>query len=336
MADIPNSTVTKLSEKEFPLWNEFVMDSPQGNFFYTSDWLNAVKKSTGRNFSILALAENSRIRIGLVFLENNRFGLKLVTPHTLLPVNGILTDKRNDEKSHRYYSKYLDFTRSMADYLKKNYNYCRLNFDGDFKDLRSFQWQGFQLNPTYTYRISGETEQDLQNNFNQSLRKKIKSARKSEIKMIELDDITAFCDLYENSYKRHGIKPPLSIKDLIGFLKIIKSQESMHIFGAVHQGNLLAARVMLIYQNKITDFLAGSTDPQGTASSYLLSEILGTYIPRGYKFDFMGADHPEIEKFKRSFGGKLHSGFSVEMNAKFPVSMAIRYQKMKNRLERTL
>ena len=82
--------------------------------------------------------------------------------------------------------------------------------------------------------------------------------------------------------------------------KIIELQ-NVRLYFVKNENKLLAGRIIVEDRNTIYDLLAGSIDKSGLASSFLVAEIMKMYAEKFTYFDFMGADHPDIEKFKRAF-----------------------------------
>ena len=45
-------------------------------------------------------------------------------------------------------------------------------------------------------------------------------------------------------------------------------------------------------------------------------------------FDFMGADHPEIENFKRAFGGEIVHRFKMQNSAGFFLNILLKMRQI--------
>jgi hypothetical protein len=53
-------------------------------------------------------------------------------------------------------------------------------------------------------------------------------------------------------------------------------------------------------------------------------------------FDFLGADHEQIEHFKRGFGGELLHGFKISSQPGFPLSWLLNLREQVHKRKRNL
>jgi hypothetical protein len=255
---------------------------------------------------------NQEILSGVNFFENKRFVWRFITPVFLQPFTGPLLKLVVDAKQQKIIADQLNYVQLLLKQLKSDYNLIQLNTFQTFQDLRAFTWNDFLMEPEHTYICSLENENILFNNFNQSLRKKIQKSKEKNLKYVESNDIELFINLYDSSYNRHGKNPPISFGELQSLLKKIIVLPNIHLFFIKKDEKCLAGRIIMEDKDTIYDLLAGNIDETGLASSYLVTEIMKMYVEKFTYFDFMGADHPEIEKFKRAFGGELVHRFKVQ------------------------
>ena len=301
-----------LNKEDFPLWDEFVKGSPQGTFFNSISWLQILEDVYSRPLKIIVCKRNHEILSGISFFENKRLFWKLITPVFLLPFNGPLFYSNRDTKPQKIIADQIEFVQNILEQLKKEYTLIQLNTHHTFHDLRAFTWNDFQIEAEHTYICRLENEKTLFNNFNQSLRKKIQKCREQNFMISESKDVDNFVDLYTSSYKRHGKIPPISNTNLQSLVQKILELPNVNLYFVMKDKKYLAGRIVVIDKDTIYDLLAGSIDESGMASSFLVAEIMKIYVDKFTYFDFMGADHPEIEKFKRAFGGELVHRFKVK------------------------
>ena len=107
-------------------------------------------------------------------------------------------------------------------------------------------------------------------------------------------------------------------------MKSVITLPNVKLFYVAAQGKIKSARLIVEDNQTIYDLLAGSDDDRGLASVYLVNHLLTTYCQSHQNFDFMGADHPEIEQFKRGFGGELRQGFRISGSVGFPLSLLVK------------
>lgn len=322
-----------LSKEDYPRWDEFVKSSPQGTFFCSISWLQILEEIYNRPFKIIVCKRNHIIVAGIPFFENKRLFWKMITPVFLFPADGPIFNFNPETKPQKIIAGQLKYLDKLLKQLKSEYNLIQFETHHGFNDLRPFTWNDFQVEPEHTYICKLENEQAIFNRFNQSLRKKIQKSKEQKYKIIESKELDAFVDLYFASYKRHGIIPPISSNKLELLLLKIIELPNVYLYFVKNEDKILAARIVLEDRETIYDLLAGSIDKSGLASSFLVAEIMKKYAEKFSYFDFMGADHPEIEKFKRAFGGELVHRFRVKNSPGIFLNMMLKIRQQ-NELSR--
>ncbi len=315
---------TKLNENDYPLWNDFIMNSSRGSFFYTTEWANLLSYTFDRQYEVIVLRDNDQIIAGLLVFAQKRFGYRLITPVALYPYNGPVLYESWDTKYQKKIANGLECITQISEYLINNFDFWMINISPDIKDIRSFQWQNCRVEPSYTYQLALKNWKDCQQNFNQSVRRKVRRAEKENTTFKQSNEKNSFIRMYLHSYHRHGLKPLIDEKTLERFLTMALKLPQVKLFYVEKEDKILAGRIILEDTNHIYDLLAGSDDPDGYGSNYLVYKILELYSGKEFVFDFLGADHPLIEEFKRGFGGQLVNGFRVSSPVKFPLSWMIR------------
>jgi hypothetical protein len=301
-----------LSKNEYPLWDEFVQNSLQGTFFCSIKWVQILENVNRRPLKLLVCKRNNEIVAGIPFFENKKWFWKLITPVFLMPCDGPLFIHNPDAKPQKVIADQIDFLQQMLSRLNNEYNLIQLKTHHSLNDLRAFTWNDFQIAAEHTYICKIENEQTILSRFNQSLRKKIQKAKDQNMLIYESDDLNTFSDLYFSSYKRHCKIPPISKENFELLIQNILKIKNVNMYFVKKEEKILAARIILKDKDTIYDLLAGSSDESGLASSFLVAEIMRMHAGEFSNFDFMGADHPDIEQFKRAFGGDLIHRFRVQ------------------------
>ena len=330
---VNNVEIKYLDENEFPLWDEFTKSSPQGTFFNSSVWLKILESVYNRPLKILVYKKKQEIVCGINFFENKKLFWRLITPVFLLPFNGPLFNFISDQKPQKSISDKLDYIQQLLKKLKSDYNFIQLNIHQTLSDLRAFTWNDFIMEPEHTYLCKLENENELIAGFNQSLRKKIQKGKEQNFQISESHNPHKFFELYHSSYKRHGLNPPITETTTKSLVQKILGLTNVHLFFLKKAEKILAGRIVIEDGKTIYDLLAGSIDETGIASSFLVAEIMKKYAGKFTFFDFMGADHPEIEKFKRAFGGELINRFKVQNRPGYVLNALIKIRQ-RNELKR--
>jgi len=322
-----NPSVSVLPSAEYQTWDKFVRDSPQGNLFHTITWVDILSRHFKRKYQILIIRWNDQPVGGCLVFEHSRFGQPMITPVPLYPYSAPLLYRPVDEKPQKTIANNLQIATALIVFLNQRYGLWILESSYLFTDMRAFQWAGFEITPRYTYLLELKEQQELEEGFSQSLRKKIRQAREMQPAVLISTDPAEFIRHYLASYKRHGLKALLAEKDLLKLLPDLLSLPQVKLFYLQFQNRIVASRIIVVDQTTIYDLLAGSIDETGLGSAYLLAHILDSYAAQNYRFNFLGADQSQIEQFKRSFGGQLVHGFLITKPVRFPLSLLLKMRK---------
>lgn len=329
-----NITVSELTESEFPLWDAFVHRSPQGTFFNSSDWAKVLREVFERDFCILVSKTGDQIESGILVFEHRKMNHLLATAVPFYPFSGPLFYLPEDEKKQRTVAKRLKLSNALVRTLNQRYAIWRISTHQSHKDMRSYLWNGSVVTPTYTYEF--DLDGEIRDQYSQSLRRKLKRVDPNCIKSEPVPGAKSLLQLYKKSYQRHGLVPPLSDVQALRFLHIILKNPLSKIYYYQDDEQIMAMRIIIQDRQTAYDLMAGSDDEFGNAALALVDQALHNVAGSASSFDFMGADHPEIEKFKRSFGGRLTVRYNIANRPKFPYSAALRWKEMRNRKERGL
>ncbi len=327
--------IIEVQGSDSALWDNFVKKSPQGNFFHSITWANIISNTFSRKFKTLICVKNEQPVGGMIFFEHKKLIWRMITPTPLFPYTAPFYYQPTDEKYQKTIHMQLNISAAFEEYLHRNYDYWILDSQASNKDMRAYLWQGAVVEPKYNYVVTLDEKENLINNFNQNLRKKLKQAAKQGAVVRESEDWPLIVDLIIKSYYRHGIRPHISVCALQTLLETALNLSQVKLFLFELDGKIRAARVVVIDEDTIFDLLAGSADESGIGSAYLVNQILMQFVNSHKYFDFMGADHPQIEQFKRSFGGELVQGFRITNKVKKPLSWFIQthqYRLRKNRI----
>jgi lipid II:glycine glycyltransferase (peptidoglycan interpeptide bridge formation enzyme) len=316
--------IIEIDKPDYTLWDEFVVNSTQGTFFHTSKWSDIIADVFERQSRIVLCLKNDQPVAGMSLLLHRKYFLRMITPTPLFPYTAPVFYTPHSEKSQKTIYNQLSISAEIEKYLKKHFKYWIMDTPPVHTDMRSYLWQGASVEPKYSYIIHLDDENKVFGNFNQSTRKKIKQAQNEGANIIESQDYHILIELLNLSYKRHGLRPLFSKDSLDLFLQKVINLPQIKLYILEMKGAVKAARLVLVDDRVVYDLLAGSEDDSGTASTYLVFHILRNFITGNHHyFDFMGADHPQIEQFKRGFGGELVQGFRVTNKQPMPLSWLI-------------
>jgi hypothetical protein len=325
--DHSSLAISVLSTHEYAQWNEFVYQSPQGTFFHTTGWADVLSRHFQRPYRILLIRWNNQPAAGCLVFEHRRWGQSLITPLALYPYSGPLFYRPHNEKAQKTISDYNKLNTTLITYLNQKYPLWILDSSYQLPDVRAFQWAGCSTEPTYTYILDLDDPHKLVDRFSGSLRKKIRQAKERPFQITRATDPTMFTRLYIESYKRHGLTTPLPADMLSRLLPDLLMFPQVKMYYLQLQNQIVASRIIVVDRNMIYDLLTGGRDESGLASAYLLAHIFESHCAQNIKCNLLGADHPQIEQFKRSFGGHLMHGFRITRLVHFPLSLIYKIRK---------
>ena len=315
--------VTEIQKSDSSLWNTFVEKSPEGTFFHTTTWADIISNTFRRSYHIILCLKNEQPVGGMVFFSHKKLLWKMITPTAFFPYCAPIFYFPADEQVHKTIYNHLNITASIEKYLRDKYDYWVLDVSANSKDIRPYLWEGAVVVPRYSYVVSLKNKEELFKNFNQSIRKKIKQAENQNMGIRESKDTGPLVNLINKSYYRHGMKPVISEDHLKTFLKSIIDLDQVKLFYLDNNGKITAGRLVVVDQFLAYDVLAGSDDHTGIDSTYLVASILEKFAGKVDQFDFLGANHPKIEQFKRGFGGTLVQGFRITNKIKRPLKWLV-------------
>jgi len=319
----PSLEIKEIQKSESALWNSFVANSPQGTIFHTTRWADIISRTFSRSYKIIHCLKNEQLVGGMIFFTHKKLLWRMITPTAFFPFCAPIFYLPVEEKPQKTIHNHLNITSRIEEYLRDNYDYWILDMPASSKDVRSYLWKGASVEPRYTYVVSLKKKEDIFNNFNQSIRKKLKQAENQETVVTESTDISPLADLINISYHRHGMRPLVPESQLKTFISEIISLDEVKLFYLELNGKIIAGRLVVIDNTTVYDLLAGSNDNTGFGSTYLVTSIIDKFSGTKECFDFLGADHPQIEQFKRGFGGELTQGFRITNKTKKPLSWII-------------
>jgi hypothetical protein len=316
--------IIEIQKSESAVWDTLVDSSPQGTFFHTTTWADIISRIFSRSYNIILCMKNEQPVGGMIFFSQKKMLWKMITPTAFFPYCAPIFYHPVDEKPQKTIHNHLNITTQIENYLRNNYDYWILDLPWKSNDVRSYIWKGASVEPRYSYLVSLKKKEEIFINFNQSIRKKIKQAENQKAVIKESTDTKILVDLISNSYHRHGMTPIVSVDKLKTFLSTVITLDEVKLFYLEVNGKITAGRLIIVDKLTAYDLLAGSEDQTGFGSAYLVASILKKIAGAVEYFDFLGADHPKIEQFKRGFGGELTQGFRITNKTKIPLSWIIR------------
>lgn len=312
---MPDLSLKRLSESEHPLWDSFVLSSPQGTIFNTSTWASVIREVFGVKHSIYGVFEKDHLLGGISFFHKKKAGLRVITRLPLTPYCGILFHAPEGEKDQKTSTEHHEIVESIIEKLGDEFHFVHFVLHPSVLDMRPFLWRHWYTLPQYTYVNSLTDISHAWELLSSSLRRKINRAEEKRFKIVQKDDPALLLEFQELSYAKAAMKPVLSFSMFKRFCDAVTRMKLLRIYSIVDaEANVHAERAILVHKDHAYDWIAGTNLQMEDehANHLLVWEIFKRLSGEGVRtFDFLGANTPSVVEFKRGFGGNLTCYFEV-------------------------
>jgi glycosyltransferase involved in cell wall biosynthesis len=302
------TVVQILTTDQYPLWDAFADESPQGAVFCYTWWLKAVTKD---NFRIPAVFENGKIVAGIPLA----YYLGKINEPPLTRTLGPLFKDLSHLSAHHRTTLERKWLNLLLDHipLGEVEQFCTSH---NFTDWLPFRWHGLKQTSRYTYMIdyAGKSERDLWSGLNRGRKETIQKALKKNISVIVTSELCDFYKLIGLTYQRQGLVFNLQFDDFKTLDdEIVKHQQRVILTAFDDEGNAHAA-IYVVYHSREAFALLSAGDPKYRHSgghTLVMWEALKHFHSKVKFFNFGGSDIQRIEDHLRGFGGELKPYFHI-------------------------
>lgn len=316
------NNVVKLGCEYFAAWDKFVDESPQGDIFCYSWWLDAI---TNSHFEILAIIENGNIVAGmpLAYDRQNKINEPPFT-RTL----GLLFRHNQELNQRRRASIERKWSNSLLEKIDIK-NLRQLCTHHNFYDWLPFKWKGLSQTTRYTYLIDYQEKNftEIQKALSRGKKSAINKALRSGLKVQESDEFDLFYKYSDLTYRRQGKRMNTSYSVFKTLDDSIKKNGHRLILKAVDQKNNIHSISYFAYNKNSAYYLISGKNHEFSESAGLtliLWESIIYFSTRVQYFNFGGSDIQRIEKYLRGFGGTITPYFHI-YNARLLHEYDIKY-----------
>jgi Acetyltransferase (GNAT) domain len=323
--------VRTIQESEWPVWDAFVHESPQGTLFHTTKWLT----STGAPFRIYGCYQEDALIGGMAveLVGPKAAGHSFFTTSTgELEVNGnsvgnVLCHGAScpylgvvlPPPSKKYLTTLAQHRRilnSLALHIKDQFASIHSRMVPEVIDMQPFIWAGYSISLRYTFRIDLS---DLAIAWGDMTDKRRNDIRKAERDGIIVDDQGSMQDilaLVMGTFQRQGRAARFSElaerRD-----QMLRDNNQCRCFIARNRSGEAVGGIYMVWDNKCAYYLMGG---YGVASAHRGAGALAIWEAIRFasstlglqQFDILAAGSPSIERFIRDFAGRLTVAFMVD------------------------
>lgn len=304
MIDVHDITADRFNE-----WNNFVDDSPQGDVFCYSWWLDSV---TGSNFRIVAVIDNGNIVAGmpLAFDKHNKINEPFFTRTT-----GVLYKPLPSLTEHDRISVQRKWLGLLLNEINTD-DFIQVSTHHNFTDWLPYRWKGLKQTSRYTYILDyrDKSPEDLWKGLNRGRKNIINRAGKNNIRVEETDDFDVLYEYTGLSYERQGLRMRTSFDDMKALDNSIIKNGNRLILKACDPENRIHAVIYLVYTKRSAYYLLSGSDPglrRMGGHSLVLWEAVRYFRDKVGYFNFGGSDIQSIENHISGFGGTLTPYFHI-------------------------
>jgi len=266
-----------------------------GGIFFHPAFVSISAKILGLNGSPQYLFADGKAILALNLITHKRPVRVSTLPNLyqyfgILPINSEIFGKGNILEVDNVFDRFLDYAYFS---LTPEINAQIGNF------------AGWRTNKIANLILDKDGILNWGSDFLYMVRKQIKKARNNQIEIAEIDYFPK--NIWKKSFERKGLKTPLSPEKLEQWCQALLRENSLKIFAAKINGEILAFRGQLIQNKFAYDWVAGSNPEfNTTGGNQLLMAEIGDYL-RAHNiilWDLLGGQIKGIADFKRSFGAK--------------------------------
>lgn len=181
-------------------------------------------------------------------------------------------------------------------------------FDSSFEYVLPFRWQGYRIEPTFSYRISDLSDLDrVFDSYGKNIRRDINRGNKNLSLDTSDNNVQDFIALQNMTYERQNRKNPIDNGFTCEVIKIAVGSGHGKILIARDENKAAHAGSFLLYDEKVCYLIMSGQDTSfgnDGAMPYILDNSIRFASTVSKEFDFEGSMIEGIEQVYRRYGGK--------------------------------
>lgn len=286
-------------------------ETPYANSVFEQPWwLDIVAPG---NWDEVYVKDNDQVIARLAFVLNRK---KIIMPDWTQTLgiwmrDDIKTYKRGN--SHKFKQKEIIFELFKQ---LPNYKFCKFRLDSSNDYVLPFRWLGFNITPTFSYRINFNGIKNLDNIkdcYSKHIKRDLNSAKK-KIVIQESFDIDNIIELQDKTFKRQKRKNPLEREITSEIIKSALTLNRGRLTYGINSDNKIINGTFSIYDSKSCYYLMAYNDPEYQNSNtlcLLTNDCIEFAFNHSDYFDFEGSMVEGIENFYRAFGSELVTNYLI-------------------------
>ncbi|WP_331234127.1 GNAT family N-acetyltransferase [Natronorarus salvus] len=319
----------RIEELGFGEWEDAL---PRDGFdvFHTREALQVMNEHTSSDLHLLGgFKGQQRIGLAPIFVREHGVGRLVTSPPPGLGVGRLGTIVTPTSPKQR---KIEEVTREFTERLieatdaSEKSTLFRMSCGTWCTDPRPFGWAGFNVIPSFTYRLNLEstTSDEVMSSFSRDRRKEARNRNESGI-VIRINEKSGAERVYDSMidrYEEQGLDVPLS-KEFV--LELVAGLgERARVYTAESEDGEFLSGMIILYSNDTAYNWKGGTKSSKTRSGVSPNSLLHWQIIEDIltdpdlesilEYDLYTANDERLVRYKSSFGGNLVPYYTIESN----------------------
>ncbi|MEP0548504.1 MAG: GNAT family N-acetyltransferase [Rhodothermales bacterium] len=295
-----------------PAWDRLLAQSAQATAYADLRFAARVEAALGLPAFVASVWEDDVLRAGALVFEKRRGPYRAAALPPLVQYVSPLLDGDLRETDVHHHRSPLD---ALLGLIAGTFHQATLVLHPSLGDVRPFQWQGWRVEPAFTYRIDLQAQDAVTSGWSSNPKRTLKRERDDFVLADGAQYVAEALALVEASHARQGQSLGIASESAAALAHGLAEDGLVRAFVARRDGTAEAGLLVLSDGRTAHYWLAGS-EP-GAAMTVLLGHVLPRLREEGVAtFDFVGANTPSIAEFKRRFGSALVPYFRARHTAR--------------------
>ena len=295
-----------------PAWERLLAQSAQATAYADFRFAARVEEALGLPAFVAAVWEDDEVRAGALVFEKRRGPYRAAALPPLVQYVSPLLDGELRETDVHHHRSPLD---ALLGLVAAEFHQATFVLHPSLGDVRPFQWQGWQVDPAFTYRLDLQATDAVTSGWSSNPKRTLKKEAGAFVCETGREWVPNALALVEASHARQ--EQPLGLApDAARALAHGLAEDGLVRSFVAHRGGIAEAGLLVLSDGRTAHYwLAGSAP--GPAMTVLLGHVLARLQEEGVAyFDFVGANTPSIAEFKRRFGSDLVPYFRARHTAR--------------------
>ena len=302
-------------------WEEFVSSNSEKVCIYAKPWWLDLMVKIGGGYWDVALSEKDNSITGaLPYYVHSKYGMRYISQPFLTQHCGLYLptdDSWKSEKRYKHQQDILSELISSIESKEKSLVFYKQNLPHYCFNGLSYYWRGYRLETRYTYVIHSSTIKidEIEKAYSKVIRYDIKKA-KSACEIVEENDVERFYSVYEQTFKRQNMLPPVSLSQLKMIDSVLDDHAARRIVFARSEEGYDYNAAYFVFDDKYMYYLLSGSDIKyrdKNALCLLIHDAINYACDTNRDFDFEGSMTENINDYFRKFGAIQSPYLNVTM-----------------------